>query len=71
MDASSVPAERAERDSGAASASDTGQGNGEDPLAVLPGRPAHELSSWRPAPPDSKGPDSGLDQRLEGEPAGH
>ena len=58
VDASSVPAGRAESDPGAASASDTGQGNGEDPPAVLSGRPAHDPSSWGRLP-DSAGPDPG------------
>ena len=48
VDASSVPAGWvfAGSDPGAASASDTNQGNGEDLLAVLSGKPAHERSSW-------------------------
>ena len=61
MDASSVPAGRVESDPGAVSASDTDEGNGEDPLAVQSGRPALVLSSWGRPPPDSTGPDPGLE----------
>ena len=43
VDASSVPAGRAESGSDASATSGTDQGNGEGPLAVLSGRAAHEL----------------------------
>ena len=65
VDASSVPAGRAESDPGEAPASDTDQGNGEDPPAVLSGRAAHELSSWGWLR-NSKGPDSGSEPTLGG-----
>ena len=71
VDASSVPAGRAESDSNVASASFTGQGNGEDPPAVLSGRPAHELSSWGRLPPTARGRTRDQSHRLEGEPAVH
>ena len=71
VNASSVPAGRAESDPGAASASDTGERNGEDPPAVLLGRSTHELSSWRRSPPTVRGWTRGQSQRLEGEPAVH
>ena len=45
VDASSVPAGRAESDLRAALTSGTDQGNGEDP-AVLSGRAAHKMSDW-------------------------
>ena len=51
MDASLVPAGRVESDLGASAASGTDQGNGGDPPAVLSGRAAHDLSSWRRLPP--------------------
>ena len=66
VDASSVPAGRAESDPDAASASKTGQGNGEDPPAVLSGRPAHKLSSWGASPPDSTGSDPGSEPTRGG-----
>jgi len=69
VDASSVPAGRAESDPGEASASDTDQGNGEDPPAVLSGRVAHE-SSWGRLPATVRGRTRGQSQHLEGEPAG-
>ena len=64
VDASSVPAVGAERNPGAASSYDTGQGNGEDLPAVLSGRPAHELSSWRQLPPTILGRTRGQSHRL-------
>ena len=70
VDASSVPAGRAESDPGEAPASDTDQGNGEDPPAVLSGRAAHELSSWGWLPATVRGRTRAQSQRLEGEPAG-
>ena len=70
VDASSVPAGRAESDPGEAPASDTNQGNGEDPPAVLSGRAAHELSSWGWLPATVRGRTRAQSQRLEGEPAG-
>ena len=71
VDASSVPAGRAESDPGAASASDTGRGNGEDNSAVLSGRPAHELSSWGRLPLTVRGRTRGQSQRFEGEAVVH
>ena len=70
VDASSVPAGRAESDSGAPAASGTDQGNGEDPPAVMSGRAAHELSSWGRLPATVRGRTRGQTQRLEREPAG-
>ena len=70
VDASSVPAGRAESDPGEAPASDTDQGNGEDPPAVLSGRAAHKLSSWGWLPATVRGRTRAQSQRLEGEPAG-
>ena len=67
VDASSVPAGRAGSNPGAASASDTGQGNCEDPPAALSGRPAHELSQWGQFPPTVRGRTRAQSQRLEGE----
>ena len=71
MDALSVPAGTPESDPGAASVSDTGQGNGEDPPAILSGRRAHELSSWGRLPPTVRSRARSQSQRLEGEPAVH
>ena len=60
---SSAPAARAGNDPGAAAACGTDQGNGDDPLAILSGGEAHELSSCsvagETATPDSNGPDPG------------
>ena len=67
VDASSVPAGRAESDSGASAASGTDQGNGDDPPAVLPGREAHELSSWGRLPPTVRGRIQSQRQHLEDE----
>ena len=50
MDASPVPARRAERDISTASTCGTDQGNCEDPPAVLSGREAHDLSDCRHSP---------------------
>ena len=69
VDASSVPAGGAEIDPGALAASDTDQGNGDDPPAVLSGRETHELSSWGKLPPIVRGRTRGQSQRLQGEPA--
>ena len=66
MDASSVPAGRAESDSGVSSASGTDQENGKDP----PGGPAGEGSlraqQLGTAPRDSKGPDPGSEPNPTG-----
>lgn len=70
VDIFSVPAETAERDPRGTSASDSGQRNGEDPLAVLSGREAHELSSWERLSATGRNRTRGQNQRLEGEPAG-
>ena len=60
---SAAPAARAGNDPGAAAACGTDQGNGNDPLAILSGGEAHELSSCsvagETATPDSNGPDPG------------
>ena len=69
VDASSVPVEMVESDSGASAASGTDQGNGEDPPAVLSGRAAHELSSWGRLPETERGRTRVQSQRLKGEPA--
>ena len=67
VDASSVTAETAESVPGAAAASDTDHGNGEDPPAVLLGRAADEL--WGRLPATVRGQARGKSQHLEGEPA--
>ena len=69
VDASAVSTGRAESDPGAASASDTGQGNEAGPSAIVSGRPGHELSSWGRLPSIVRGRTRGQSQRLEGEPA--
>ena len=69
MDASSVPAGRAESNSGASAASSTDQGNDGDLPVVLSGRAAHELSNWGRLPATVRGRTRGQSQRLEGEPA--
>ena len=69
MDASSVPARRAESNSGASAAFNTVQGDGEVLPAVLSGRAAHELSSWGQLPATIKGRTRGQSQRPEREPA--
>ena len=69
VDASSVPAGRAESDPDVAAASDTDQGNGEDSPAVLSGRAAHDLSSWGRLPATVRGQTRGQSQRLEAKPA--
>ena len=66
MDASSVPARRAESDSGASAASGTDQGNGDDSPVLLSGRAAHELSSWGQLPPIVRGRTRGQSLRLQG-----
>ena len=71
VDSSSAPAGRAEKDPGAVSASNTGEGNDEDPPAVLSGRPTRELSSWERLPSIVRGRTRSQCQRLEGEPAVH
>ena len=53
MNASSVRAGGAENDPGVASTSDTVQGHGEDPRAVLSERAAHELMIWGTPPYDN------------------
>ena len=68
VDASSIPARRAESDPGAASISNTGQGNGEPPPAILSGRLAPELSSWGRLPPTVRDLTWGHGQRLGDEP---
>ena len=65
MDASPVLAGRAESDPSAASAFETGQGNGDDPPAVL------SVSSWGRLPPTVRGRTRSQSQRLEGAPAVH
>ena len=69
LDASSVPAGRVESDPGAAAASDTDQGNGEDSPVLLSGRAAHEFSTWGRLPATVRGRTRGQSQHLEGEPA--
>ena len=69
VDASSVPAGRAESDPDVAAASDTDQGNGEDSPAVLSGRAAHDLSSWGRLSATVRDRSRGQSQRLEGQPA--
>ena len=69
LDASSVPAGRVESDPGAAAASDTDQGNGEDSPVLLSGRAAHEFSTWGRLPATVRGRTWGQSQGLEGEPA--
>ena len=71
MDASSVPAWRAESDPGAAPASTTGQRNGEDSPVVRSGRPVHEFSRWGRLPPTVRGRTRSLSQRPEGGAAVH
>ena len=68
-DAFSVPAGRADSDPGATAASDTDQGNRENPPAVLSDREAHELSSWGRLPTTVRGRTRSWSQRLQGEPA--
>ena len=55
VDASSVPAGRAEGSPSAASGSDTGQGKGEGPPAILSGWPGHGFSSWGRLSPTVRG----------------
>ena len=69
VDASSVPAGRVESDLVASAASGTGQGNGEDPPAVLSWRAAHELSSWGRLSATVRGRTRGQSKRLEETPA--
>ena len=69
MNASPVPAGRAESDLREASTPGTDQGIDEVPPAVLSGRAAHELSSWGQLPATIKGRTRGQSQRPEREPA--
>ena len=69
MDASSVPAGRAESGLDASAAFGTDQGNGEGPPAFLLGRAAHELSSWERLPLTVMGRTRGQSQRLQDESA--
>ena len=69
VDASSVPAGRAESGSDASAASGTDQGNSEGPPAVLLGRASHELSSWGRLPPTVMSRTRGQSQRLQDESA--
>ena len=68
MNASPVPAGRAESDLREASTPGTDQGIDEVPPAVLSGRAAHGLSDWRRLPVTVRGRTRGQSQRLE-EPA--
>ena len=67
MDASPVPAGRAESDLSAASTFGTDLGNGGVSPAVLSGSVAHELSEWGRPPVTMLGRTRGQNQRLEGE----
>ena len=64
MDASSVPAGRADSDSGASAASGTDQENDENSPVVLSGRVTHGLGSWGRLPPTVRGRTRGQSQRL-------
>ena len=66
VDASSVQAGRAEKNSGASLASGIVPGNGDDHLAILSGKAGHELSSWGSPPPTVMGRTRGRSQRLRG-----
>ena len=69
MNASSVPAGKGDRDSGASAASGTDDGKGDGSPAVLSRRAAHELSSWGRLPPTERGWTRSQSQRLKGESA--
>lgn len=71
VETSSVPEGKAESDPVEASISDTDQGSGEDPPAVLSEREAHELINWGRLPATVGGRDRGQSQRLKGERARH
>lgn len=55
MAAASASAGRAELNYGEASTSDPDQGSGEDPLTVVSGRVADELTSWDRLPATVRG----------------
>ena len=69
MNASSVPAGKGDRDSGASAASGTDDGKGDGSPAVLSRRAAHEVSSWGRLPPTVMGRTRGQSQRLQDESA--